>query len=268
MFSSFLSSLGRIRIGGRELATISHALGERRHYEALAEMFSVYADPICELKNYLLRRGEYPRTLDLRTPIGLQVVTLDSPDDLLTVNEVFCRLDYQVLPNTRVVVDFGSNIGISALYFLTRNPEARVFLYEPVPRNVARLRSNLRTFTDRYQLLEVCVGTHDGEIAFGIEPTGRYGGIGIPTGHTAQFPVRDVNKILADVCAQPDVGRIDVLKTDIEGHDVPVLRHIRREFLERIDCIYAELPQGFALPGFTYQQRGMIVRWNRLKESN
>ncbi len=47
-------------------------------------------------------------------------------------------------PRARVVVDIGSNIGISALYFLTRNPACRCWLYEPVPRNVERLRANLR----------------------------------------------------------------------------------------------------------------------------
>ena len=38
----------------------------------------------------------------------------------------------------RAVIDLGSNIGISALYFLTRNADCRVWLYEPVPRNVER----------------------------------------------------------------------------------------------------------------------------------
>ncbi len=39
-----------------------------------------------------------------------------------------------------VVVDFGSNIGISALYFLTRNQDIKVYLFEPVPQNILRLK--------------------------------------------------------------------------------------------------------------------------------
>ena len=252
-----------IRVGGRDFATIVKALGERRHYQALVGMASIYANPLRELRNYLFRGGSYPRALKLRTPLGPQSVLLDTPDDLLTVNEVFCRLDYEALSDIRVVVDFGSNIGLSALYFLTRNPYVRVFLHEPVPRNNQRLTENLQNFIGRYRLAETCVGTSDGEVEFGVEPTGRYGGIGIETGEKKRFPVRDVNALLAEVFAQPEIARIDILKTDIEGYDVPVLQSIRREFLDRIDCIYAELPFSFPLPGFTCTQRGMIVCWTR-----
>lgn len=257
------TSLGRIRVGGRDLATIARALGEWRHYQALLGMAAVYANPLRELRHYLLRSGAYPRILKVRTPLGSQPITLHSPDDLLTVNEIFCRHDYEASKGVRVVVDFGSNIGVSALYFLTRNPWSKVFLHEPVPSNNQRLTKNLEAFTGRYRLTETCVGTTDGEVEFGVEPTGRYGGIGISTGRTERFPVRDVNSLLRDVFEQPGVDRIDILKTDIEGFDVEVLRHIRREYLDRIDLIYAELPHGFPLPGFTYSQRGMIVCWKR-----
>ena len=72
-----------------------------------------------------------------------------------TVNEVFCRQDYGADASIRAVVDVGSNIGISALYFLTRSPDCRAWLYEPVPRNVERLRGNLAGYEDRYALREV-----------------------------------------------------------------------------------------------------------------
>ena len=45
-----------------------------------------------------------------------------------------------------MAVDFGSNIGISALYFLTRNPSVQVYLFEPVPSNIERLRENLKGY--------------------------------------------------------------------------------------------------------------------------
>jgi FkbM family methyltransferase len=226
-------------------------------------MCLTYAHPARELANYLSRGGQYPRTLSVRTPLGRQMVALDTPDDFLTVNEIFCRRDYETPADARVVVDFGSNIGISALYFLSRNPQVRVFCFEPVPRNTRRLRANLYSFADRYTLQEICIGISNGDVEFGLEPTGRYGGIGIATGQSARFPMRDVNDCLAEVLSQPGVERIDILKTDIEGHDVPVLQHIRSEFLVRIDRIYAELPRGFPLTGFHCTQRGMIARWTR-----
>lgn len=248
------------------MSTVVKAVGERRHYRALAGMCVTYPNPARELAYYLSRGGRYPRTLSLRTPLGTQTVTLDAPDDFLTVNEIFCRRDYETPPDTRVVVDFGSNIGISALYFLSRSRQMRIFCFEPVPRNTRRLRANLSPFADRYTLQEICIGISNGDVEFGVEPTGRYGGIGIATGQTARFPMRDVNDCLAEILSQPGIKRIDILKTDIEGYDVPVLQHIRPEFLNCIDRIYAELPHGFPLTDFRCTQRGMIARWTREAE--
>ena len=67
-------------------------------------------------------------------------MTAFSHHDLITIIECFGKLDYKAPKNLSVVIDFGSNIGISALYFLTRNEGVKVYLFEPVPRNVERLK--------------------------------------------------------------------------------------------------------------------------------
>jgi hypothetical protein len=85
-------------------------------------------------RRYLTARGEYPYVCRVRTPSGTIAPTLYSSHDILTVNEIFCRGDYRYGPDLRVAVDVGANIGISALYFLTRNSGARVYAFEPDPR--------------------------------------------------------------------------------------------------------------------------------------
>ena len=95
-------------------------------------------------------------------PAGIVAPTLFSSHDMVTVNEVFCREDYRAGPELEVVVDIGSNIGISALYFLTRSHRARVWLYEPVPANVERLRANLARFEGRWRLDQAAVADRDG----------------------------------------------------------------------------------------------------------
>jgi FkbM family methyltransferase len=77
-----------------------------------------------------------------------------------------------------VVVDVGSNIGLSALYFLTRPSRPYCFLYEPDPRNTARLRDNVARFADRWELAEAAVAARPGRVRFATEPTGRYGRVG------------------------------------------------------------------------------------------
>src|SRR6266516_129528 len=112
-------------------------------------------------RRYLLGGGTYPYRCRLRTPLGRAEPTLYSHHDVWTVVEIFCREDYRASPSTEVVVDIGSNIGISALYFLTRNQACRCHLYEPDPRNCARLKENLAPFADRWQLQEVAVGPEE-----------------------------------------------------------------------------------------------------------
>ena len=136
-------------------------------------MLTVSRRPLQLSYRYLFNAGGYPHRATVKTPLGPVDVMLYSSHDLLTLNEIFCRLDYVAIPGTRVVVDIGSNIGISALYFLTRAENVFCHLFEPVPANVERLRKNLARFEGRYALGEAAVAEFTGSSAFAVEPTGR-----------------------------------------------------------------------------------------------
>ncbi len=156
-------------VGGRPLGLVWRSLGEARHYRALANMARVYPRPVDALARYVLGRGGYPARVDVRTPAGRVRPRLYTRHDMLTLNEVFCRLDYELAGPARVVVDVGSNIGLSALYFLTRPSRPFCYLYEPDPRNVARLRDNLAGHADRWELAEAAVGARGGRVRFSTE---------------------------------------------------------------------------------------------------
>jgi FkbM family methyltransferase len=222
----------------RRVSSVLRAPVEPRHYLALANMLRLHPQPWREFARYLTGKGSYPYVCRVRTPTGTVSITLYSPDDILTVNEVFCRLDYRAPRDLRVAVDLGSNIGVSALYFLTRNDRARCYLFEPNPTNVERLRRNLRGFEGRYVLHEHAVSDEDGTFDFGIETTGRYGGIGIETGERIRVRARNVNSVLDEVVADEEV--IDLLKIDTEGVEVRMLRTVRPDLLARIKLIYFE----------------------------
>jgi FkbM family methyltransferase len=113
------------------------------------------------------------------------------------------------------VVDFGSNIGISALYFVPQQPGTYVYCYEPLPRNIERLRKRLAHYQGQYERAEIAVGESDGTVRFGWEPTGRYGGVGRDTGRSIDVQWRDSDTILNEIVAKH--GHIDLLKADIEG---------------------------------------------------
>ncbi len=231
-----------MRIADRDIGQMLLAPFQARHYRALLQMRRVCPDFSDCFRRYLTNAGSYPYSIRLKTPQGIITPTLYSYHDMLTVNEVFCREDYRVSSEIHCVVDIGANIGLSALYFLTRNPNVRLHLFEPVAENCEKLRRNLNVFDARYHLYPEAVGTEDGMITFGVEPTGRYGGIGRETGSVRQLPCRTINSVLAEILT--DEETIDVLKIDTEGSEAATVRAIAPEFLPRIKLILYEDNEG------------------------
>jgi FkbM family methyltransferase len=224
---------------GRRWGRVFRALLHGRHYASAIRSFRVYRQPLTSLKRYVTMSGDYPSTVSLRTPEGPLDITLYTPDDLVTVNEIFCRNDYLPVKHFEVVVDFGSNIGISALYWLTRNERAFVWLYEPLPQNIERLKQNLKGFEGRYKLVETAVGSENGPVSFGWEPTGRYGGVGKESfAEQISVPCQDAADALQEVIAAH--GRIDILKIDVEGLETAILERIPDALLPKISQISVE----------------------------
>jgi FkbM family methyltransferase len=216
---------------------------EPEHYRALAQMVVRYPHPQLMAWRYLFGRGQYPSTCPVRTPVGTVAPMVYTHHDLFTVHEIFGREDYRAGADVGIVVDIGSNIGISALYFLTRNATSRCYLYEPVPRNLDRLALNLAGFESRYEVAQAAVADHAGVVDFTIEPTGRYGGIGIPGDHQIQVACRAVDEMLDEVLARENA--IDILKIDTEGAELATVKAVRRDQLERIGRVYFETQAPF-----------------------
>jgi FkbM family methyltransferase len=244
----------------RKAAWFTAAL-RSHNYAALWNMARATPDFSQLLKRYLIGGGAYPYVVRLRTPVGPVEVVLFHPHDAITVTEVFCREDYKSPRELGVAVDIGANIGISALYFLSRNGHARCYCVEPDERNVEKLRINLAAFVDRYQLDDCAVSDASGMAEFGIEETGRYGGIGVQTSETILVRTRDINSVLEEVLARED--EIGVLKLDVEGLEKQTLTRIHSDFLERIRTIYFESPEPsppFHPAYFIQSRRGQVER--------
>ena len=222
---------------------ISHLLRTgllARQWKAAVEAIRSCDEPTFFLGRYLTARGAYPTSIQLRTPIGPIALTAYSWHDIRTIHEIFLALDYQIDSSAKVIVDFGANIGVSAAYFLTRNRENFAYLYEPAPKNVDRLRQNLRNFSSRFQLEEVAVGSFNGKVRFGIEETGRYGGIEVQTNNYIEVPCRDANEILRTIVDKHN--KIDVLKVDVEGMGMEevIITRLSPDLAAKIELLLVE----------------------------
>lgn len=261
-----------MKIGNRNLGRIFRALFRAEYYTALYKSFWLYAEPIDGLKRYILEAGSYPCKINVRIGKGWREIGLYSTYDMKTLNEIFARGDYRLNIEDGVIVDFGSNIGLSGLYFLSLHPNVRVHLVEPVPQNIQRLKEQLAGFEDRYVLHECAIGVQDGEVEFATEPSGRFGGIADKVdsdtwsdggGDILRVPCADAERMLQEILAAE--GEIAALKIDVEGMEQALLDHVSKETLGKIQKIFVELPgDGPSISGFSKRRSGGVVVYTRL----
>lgn len=121
------------------------------------------------------------------------------------------------------VVDAGANAG---LYTLAVRAEARgkvirVLAIEPDPENLTRLRFNLAASDGAdVTVAPVALGDQEGTIRIAAS-TGNRGEITVGGATGTSVPMRS----LLDVVNEAGFPRIDALKIDIEGMELPVLQH-------------------------------------------
>ena len=174
---------------------------------------------------------------------------------MLTINEIFFRKDYIIPERSKTIVDFGSNIGISVLYYLQNTmPSSFVYAYEPVPDNCEKFEKNLSHYQGRYSLFPVAVGAEPGICSFGVEPTGRYGGIGLNFKEKIDVRVVGIEDVLSQIIAKH--GVIDAVKIDTESQELKMLAALSEQTLAKIRCISLEYlgdlavtPKNFSITG-------------------
>lgn len=224
-----------MRIGRRRLRAFRRKLLDGSNYKAIPRFLQVHRHPIRVLFEDAFSLGRYPRTIAIKTPTGQVEVQLFSAADLSTLNLIFCRQDYYAPENTRVVVDVGSNIGLSTLFWLTRNTESYVYSHEPSPTSYDRLVGNLRSFQGRFEARREAVSNFKGVATLGIETSGVNSSLELKSADSVTCQVVHINDVLDAVVERH--GQIDVLKVDSEGHEFRTLQAITPEHWKRIRCV-------------------------------
>lgn len=144
------------------------------------------------------------------------------------------------------VFDVGANVGgwTIALLMHSRPWIGEVHMFEPLPGNRARFEEGRRDGLfpgDAALVLNSCALSHvDGEATIHFEAEeSRLASI---DNAAAMMPMRDiplgrsleiVTRRLDSYCSEAGIDRIDILKIDVEGHELSVLRGAARMFAER-----------------------------------
>ena len=221
-------------------------LGDRDNWQAIPRTFAVFSNPFKFLEH--AARGTFPRQLELRSPTGPLTVKLRNFESLKTCFSIFCREDYKTPPSEGfMTLDLGANIGVAALYFLSRNVTTRVRCYEPDPANLDLLHQNLEPFKERVEIIPKAVAPSGGLGTLFRANDGKHSSlrqdVAVYNGFAAEVPTELVafEEILQSV---PSNDLDILLKVDVEGIERDLIQsvdfrdhpRIRRILVECVSC--------------------------------
>lgn len=134
-----------------------------------------------------------------------------------------------------VILDCGSNIGLSIIYFKQQYPEAIIYGFEPDVNIYEILLANVNNFNlKNVEIINSAVWTKKGFIEF--NPEGSLAG-SIVTKNSTEFNSYKVSTInLRDYVEN---SKIDFLKLDIEGAEYEVLNSIS-DLLMNVENLFVE----------------------------
>lgn len=251
----------------RNLRDLSQAAGAKN---ALVLMLSHLLRKASPALGARMRR----KVLPVRTSRCSQLLYLrPGTSDKDAFRQVFIFEEYAPcagLENVRTIVDCGANIGLASMYLLDRYPLATVLAIEPDPANAEICRRNLRSFGSRASV----------ETA-GIWPTGDWKNpVRLRLDRTAgdrrdwAIRVREARETedaealgvsMPAICER--VGRIDLLKMDVEGAEALIFSGAAALWLSRVGNIAIELHNDHCRQAFNDALATFTFELSRSRES-
>jgi FkbM family methyltransferase len=164
--------------------------------------------------------------------------------DVSTYTQIFVHRDYEVSVggNPQVIVDAGANIGLAAIWFANRHPQARIFAIEPEAGNFELLVKNAAPYAN-ITCIQAALWERNEPIRI-VDP--GLGEWGFQTeGNATENPLREtvgaVTGLTVDeLMRQYGMDSIDILKVDIEGAEREVFRDTSA-WIGRVRSLIVEL---------------------------
>ena len=144
------------------------------------------------------------------------------------------------------VLDVGANKGQFALFATARFPKARIFSFEPLPRAAAKFDLVFRQ-NSRVKMMRAAVSRERGTLTMHVtEHDDSSSALPVGTAQRKIFNTREIEQCevpcgpLADFVADGELGSRNLLKIDVQGLELEVLRGAA-PLLGRFAAIYCEL---------------------------
>jgi FkbM family methyltransferase len=178
-----------------------------------------------KLKQHLLVNGFGLRVRRERL-FGYTVPIIDYRLFVYLFEEIFLRQDYRVedVRDGATIIDGGSNIGMSVLFFKWLYPTARIRAFEPGTRTFECLRElvDVNGFSD-VELHNCALADHSGPVTFYSDPD-QPGSLRMSMTRS-RLPKAE-GTVAAVRLSEWITGPVDLLKLDIEGAEGAVIHEL------------------------------------------
>ncbi len=223
-----------------------------------------YTNPIAAIRRRLLWKfyGQHQFTLKFMTEYGFQVIA--QPQDI-GVGSLFYRGQYEWAelqlwrrllnrPNL-TILDVGANIGLYSLVTAAYCRQqsligATIFGFEPNPLEFAKFQQNvdLNGYSE-IQAFNIAVSGQEGVSQMAIPPNGLgvFGHLLSPHEKvSSQDTITEVKTVnLDNWCKSRDITQIDLMKLDVEGYELEVLKGAENLLSQQsIGVLFMEIGHG------------------------
>ncbi|NDJ62927.1 MAG: FkbM family methyltransferase [Chloroflexi bacterium] len=152
--------------------------------------------------------------------------------------------DFRAAHPAPVILDCGANIGVSVLRYKQLYPQAQITAFEPDPALVATLRGNLaQNQRADVTVVPAAVWISEGALAFVRTTHPEAGHLDL----AAAAPAEAVERVPTVDFAAYLQGPVDLVKLDIEGAELAVLRHCAPQ-LHNVRQLFVEVHHRYHEP--------------------
>lgn len=219
-------------------------------YKRYIELFKHIQNPF----EYIFNKGKrFKRSLFFKTtpfPISFEV-----PLPLyLVFKEIFMEDVYNIesviknMPQQPVIIDIGANAGFFDILFLSKINRAKIYAYEPIPRNIQQIKkltSANPVIQNNIIIHEAAVtGTKQGIIDLYIESEADNSVIAsvfsdFNSSNSQKISVKSIT--LTEIFHQNNLTHVDIMKVDCEGSEYDILYNTDPALIRRAKLILLEV---------------------------
>ncbi|NQZ66454.1 MAG: FkbM family methyltransferase [Lentisphaeria bacterium] len=194
---------------------------------------------------------------DLNYPLFLRIPSTD-----VTIYwHIFKRKEYEfsIKKAPEFIIDAGANIGLAAIFFTHKFPNATIIALEPETENFDLLKKNSEGYSNIIPL-KAALWDSEGTLNLSDPGSGNWG-FRVSEDHNECTIDSTQSVTVKGLMEKYDRSMIDILKLDIEGAEVEVLSS-SKSWLPYVETIIVELHDRFK-PGCTKAYQSVKVNYKQ-----